>query len=310
MASSSQQEFLKIDIHIQAFTGNRSDFKMSVQPRITLPTLLSRKNSGKKISCLTVYDYTSALLLEQSGVDLLLVGDSLGSVIQGHETTLAVTLEQMIYHCACVTRATRRCFVVGDMPFLSYQPSITCAIESAGLLLKQGGVAAVKLEGGVAMADRIAAIVSCDIPVMGHIGLTPQSYHRMGGYREQGKEVASPLRKSVHSAEQVLDDALAVEQAGAFAIVLEGIPEDLAARITEKLSIPTIGIGAGPFCDGQILVLQDMLGMNQQHCPSFVKQFANIGQRIVEAAEQYDQEVKNSTFPLSKSFSGSKTILV
>jgi len=243
--------------------------------RVRVPDILARKSPGAstkdKISVITAYDYTMARLLDAAGVDVILVGDSLGSVVQGEATTIPVTMDQMAYHCRCVTKGAEYALVVGDMPFLSYQASPERAIESAGRLLKEGGVAAVKLEGGVHIAPTIERLTQMDIPVMGHVGLTPQSYHRMGGYKVQGTaEKKGSKRSEAGTRSRVIEDALAVQAAGAFAVVLECIPVDLAQEITRQLDIPTIGIGAGPHCDGQVLVSADMFGF-QAKAPSFVK---------------------------------------
>ena len=266
--------------------------------RVTVPSIIDRKHSDDRISAITAYDYTFARLFDAAQVDLILVGDSLGSVIQGLETTIPVTLDEVIYHCRCVTRGVKRALVVGDMPFMSYQASIEQALVSAGRMLKEGGVAAVKLEGGVAMQDTIRRLVEVDIPVVGHVGLTPQSFHRMGGYRVQGR--------SLESKDRIMEDALAVEAAGAFALVLEGIPHELAKEITERLSIPTIGIGAGSACDGQILVSYDLLGLGLGTVPTFVKKYAKLAEAVQAATEQYVKEVKVGAFPgLQHSFADS-----
>ena len=268
--------------------------------RVTVPALLQLKaNSLKhKICALTAYDFSMASILDQAGIDILLVGDSLGTVIQGHATTLPVTLDEVIYHSRCVARGVRRALVVGDMPFMSYQSSIERALESAGRLVKEGGVGAVKLEGGVPMAETISRLAAIDIPVMGHIGLTPQSFHRMGGYKTQGLNHGDERKSGTY--ERILQDARAIEEAGAFAVVIEGVPGELAAEITSALSIPTIGIGAGPDCDGQILVTQDMLGMNLGHLPSFVRKFAELGKEIEQAVKLYHNEIQAGTFPLRR----------
>lgn len=265
--------------------------------RVSVPSLLKFKASSqkRKLSALTAYDFSMAALIDRAGVDLILVGDSLGTVVQGLETTLPVTLDEIIYHSRCVARAVRRALLIGDMPFMSYQASTRKALESAGRLIKEGGVSAVKLEGGMNMAETIRRIVDVDIPVMGHIGLTPQSYHRMGGYRQQGRKHGKTSQAG--SYERVLQDARAVEEAGAFALVIEGVPSELAAEITSTLSIPTIGIGAGPDCDGQILVSVDMLGLNTSSVPSFVKQFADLGSSLDKAVRTYINEVNNGVFP-------------
>lgn len=265
--------------------------------RVTVPGVLSAKSgpSKQKLVCVTAYDFTMAKLMDTAAVDIVLVGDSLGSVVQGLETTIPVTLDEVIYHTRCVTRAVKRALVVADLPFMSYQASLEKALESAGRLLKEGGAAAVKLEGGIAMAETIARMSAVDIPVMGHVGLTPQSYHRMGGHKVQGK--LSGSRDKAGTRERIIDDALAVERAGAFACVLESIPAELAAEITEMLSIPTIGIGAGPACDGQILVSTDLLGLTPDFKPKFVKRFAELGTATVEAVRRYGDEVRAGTYP-------------
>lgn len=275
---------------------------MKVQTtRVTVPSLLERKSNragqGAKICALTAYDFSMARLIDRAGIDIILIGDSLGTVIQGLETTIPVTLDEVIYHSRCVSRAVERALVVADMPFMTYQTSPEKALEAAGRLLKESGAAAVKLEGGLPMRDTIRRIVDVDIPVMGHVGLTPQSYHRMGGHRQQGRGHSNKDRPDAGSRERIMADARAVEEAGAFAVVLEGIPSDLAAEITAALQIPTIGIGAGPGCDGQILVVHDMLGMDSEFSPSFVKKYADLASVITGAAQQYIEEVQSSAFP-------------
>jgi 3-methyl-2-oxobutanoate hydroxymethyltransferase len=259
--------------------------------RVTVPLLRGQKNK-EKIVCLTAYDFTTARIADAAGVDLVLVGDSLGGVVQGESTTLPVTLEQMEYHTRCVSKGVSRALVVADLPFMTYQVSEAQAIESSCRMLKYGGAAAVKLEGGIAFATTIQKLTSMDIPVMGHVGLTPQSVHRMGGFKVQGKE--DPKR--------IIDDAVAVAQSGAFSLVIEGVPDDVAQAITEAVAIPTIGIGAGVSCDGQILVFHDLLGLHGKRVPKFVKQYANLFDDAVTAIQQYRDEVKQSTFP-SKAFS-------
>ena len=261
--------------------------------KVSVPELQRLKASGQKISALTAYDYPFARILDGCGVDVLLVGDSLGTAVQGADTTLPVTLDEMIYHVRLVTRARTRALVVGDMPFLTYQAGICDAIANAGRLLKEGGAEAVKLEGGVNVARVVKAIVNVDIPVMGHIGLTPQSVHRMGGYKVQGKKAG----RQPGARERLLEDAEAVTNAGAFAVVLEGVPLDLAAEITEMLPIPTIGIGAGPHCDGQILVMHDLLGMSGAFTPKFVKRYADLEQVISGAVQTYISDVRGQAFP-------------
>jgi 3-methyl-2-oxobutanoate hydroxymethyltransferase len=242
----------------------------------------------------TAYDYTFAKLAEAAGMDILLVGDSLGMVIQGQSSTIPVTLEDVIYHTRCVSRGASRALVVADMPFLSYQISQERAIESAGRLIKEGGAAAVKVEGGEVVAPTVKRLVDLDIPVMGHVGMTPQSVHRMGGFRVQGKSGS----EGAGSADQILKDALALQNAGAFCVVIECVPRDLATQITAELSVPTIGIGAGPDCDGQVLVSYDLLGLqSSEHRPKFLKQFANLGEIAIQALSAYGTEVRQGTFP-------------
>ena len=257
--------------------------------RTTILDILKMKKDGEKISVLTCYDYPTARILDGCGIDVILVGDSAGVVVAGHETTLPVTVDEMIYHTRAVCRAEPKALVVADLPFLSFQTDLRDARCNAGRLVKEGGAAAVKLEGGAHQAATIRAIVDMDIPVMGHIGLTPQSFHRMGGYRVQGRKE--------EQAERILADALAVQEAGAFAVVLEGIPLKLARRITQELAIPTIGIGAGPHCDGQVLVLHDILGLCEKYSPKFVKRYAELGPVIAGAVKQYIDEVKGGEFP-------------
>jgi len=261
--------------------------------KVTVPDLGRMKAAGERISMVTAYDCAFARLLDEAGVDMLLVGDSLGMVVQGNETTLPVTLDEMVYHTRLVSRGAPHALVVGDLPFGSYQASPTQGVESAIRLVKEGGAQAVKLEGGLAMADTIARIAAVDIPAMGHVGLTPQSVHRMGGHRVQG-------RRHGHAPggrERVIEDAQAVEAAGAFAVVLECIPLDLAGEITAMLSIPTIGIGAGVHCDGQVLVLHDLIGLSNAWTPRFAKRYAEVGREVVRAAAAYVQEVKDGAFP-------------
>jgi 3-methyl-2-oxobutanoate hydroxymethyltransferase len=261
--------------------------------KVTVPDVARMKTAGERITMVTAYDYAFARLLDEAGVDLLLVGDSLGMVVQGLETTLPVSLDEIVYHTRMVARGRRRALVVGDLPFGSYQTSAAQAVESAVRLLKEGGAEVVKLEGGIHMARTIEAIAAVDIPVMGHVGLTPQSVHRMGGHRVQG-------RRSGHGAgerDRVLDDARAVQAAGAFAVVLECIPLDLAAEVTAELTIPTIGIGAGAHCDGQVLVLHDLIGLSNDWTPRFAKRYAEVGREVVRAASAYVSEVKEGIFP-------------
>jgi 3-methyl-2-oxobutanoate hydroxymethyltransferase len=258
-------------------------------PKVTVPELRARKTQGPKIAMVTAYDATMAKLLEAGGVDVLLVGDSLGMVVQGLPNTLPVTLDEMCYHGRAVARAAVRAHVMGDLPFMSYQASPEQAVQAAGRMLKEGGCESVKLEGGRDFTEHVRRIVSCGIPVMAHIGLTPQSVHAMGGFRVQGR--------GAQAAERLLEDAKALEEAGAFALLLEGIPSALGARITESVSIPTVGIGAGPSCDGQVLVCYDFLGMYPDLRPRFVKRFAEVGTAIVDATRAYVSEVQAGAFP-------------
>lgn len=256
---------------------------------VTTLKLLQAKAKGRKISMVTAYDATFARIIDAAGVDAILVGDSLGNVIQGHNTTLPVTLEHMIYHCACVMRGVERAHVVGDMPFIAYRASQDDAVHNACRLMAEGGVHAVKLEGGRAIAPLVSRLTEAGVPVMGHLGLTPQSVHQLGGFRVQAREEAA--------AEQLRQDALALQDAGAYAIVLELVPAALAKQVSASLTIPTIGIGAGPDCDGQVLVSYDLLGMNRAFRPRFLKVFAELGDAAQEAVEAFDREVKAGTFP-------------
>lgn len=258
----------------------------------TTATFKSAKENGEKITMLTAYDYSTASLIDSAGVDSILVGDSLGMVMLGYENTLSVTMEDMIHHSKAVARGAKNTFIVTDMPFMSYQTSVYDAVVNAGRIIKEGHADAVKLEGGVKFEEHIRAIVDASIPVMGHIGMTPQSVNAFGGFKVQGK--------SLEDARKVIEDAKAVERAGAFAVVLECVPAPLAKYITEILSIPTIGIGAGKDCDGQVLVYQDMLGMYSDFTPKFVKKFANVGEVMKTAFENYCKEVKDGVFPSSE----------
>ncbi len=259
---------------------------------VTVSTFLKMKAEGKKISMITAYDYTTARLVDESGIDSILVGDSLGNVMLGLGDTVSVTMEDMIHHGAAVARGTKNALVVVDMPFMSYQSSVHDAVVNAGRLMKEARANAVKLEGGVEVADRIRAIVDCQIPVCAHIGLTPQGINALGGFMVQGK--------TADSARKLLEDAHAVEEAGAFAVVLEAIPAELAERVSAELTIPTIGIGAGAGCDGQVLVNQDMLGMFHDFTPKFVRRFAEVGDVMLEAYRAYDAAVKDGSFPAAE----------
>jgi 3-methyl-2-oxobutanoate hydroxymethyltransferase len=274
---------------------------MSVLPlagsgKITVPDLLHRKTQTRnssdpapKITCLTAYDYPTARLLDESGVDVLLVGDSLGMVVLGHDSTLPVTLDDMLRHTQAVRRGTKRALVVADMPYGSYHTDAAEALRNAVRFVKEAGAEAVKIEGGERRLELIVRLTEAEIPVMAHVGLTPQSVNALGGYRVQGK--------TTDTAEQLLRDARAVEAAGAFAVVLEAVPRELAAQITRELRIPTIGIGAGPDCDGQILVLHDMLGLTFDHTAKFTRQYANVGEIIRGAVRDYCEDVRGGTFP-------------
>jgi 3-methyl-2-oxobutanoate hydroxymethyltransferase len=257
--------------------------------KVTVPDLRARKSSGEKIAMVTGYDFTMARLVDEAGVDMVLVGDSLGMVVQGLSTTIPVTLDEMAYHCRAVARGLARAHLVGDLPFMSYQVSPAQAVESAGKLMKEGACESVKLEGGQEVAEHVHRIVRAGIAVVGHVGLTPQSVHALGGFKVQGR--------GDDAADKVLADAIALEQAGAFAIVLEAVPPDLAQQVTSELSIPTIGIGAGAGCDGQVLVCTDLLGLSRGHQPKFAKRFANLGDQAVEAIETYVAQVRSGAFP-------------
>src|SRR2546421_6474626 len=252
---------------------------------VTVPDFQTAKSRGVRLTMLTAYDYTMARLLDVAGVDSILVGDSLGMVVQGQADSLGVTLDEMVYHTRLVMRGVRRALVVADLPFMTYQVSPEQALVSAGRLVKEGGAHAVKLEGGVRSAAAVAAITGADIPLMGHIGLTPQSVRRLGGFKVQ------------RDGDRLLEDALAIEAAGAFALVVECVPADLAQRITAAVKVPTVGIGAGLHCDGQVLVTPDLLGLFEDLRPRFVKHYADLGREVVRAAEAYCREVRDGTFP-------------
>ena len=255
----------------------------------TVLTFAKAKEEGTKISMLTAYDYSTAKLMDEAGINSILVGDSLGNVVLGYDDTISVTMEDMIHHTRAVSRGAKKALVIADMPFMSYQASVYDAVVNAGRSMKEGRANAVKLEGGREVCPQIKAIVDAGIPVCAHIGLTPQSINSLGGNRVQGKTEAAAMK--------LLDDAMGVQEAGAFAVVIEAVPEKLAALITSRLEIPTIGIGAGNCCDGQVLVYQDMLGMFSDFTPKFVKKYANLGELMTAAFKQYDQEVKNKSFP-------------
>jgi len=257
--------------------------------RLTISNIQDLKTAGDKITMLTAYDYSTARLVDEAGVHLVLVGDSLGMVVLGYDSTVPVTMDEMLHHTRAVVRGTKTALVVGDMPFMTYQASAEDAVRNAGRMLQEGGCQAVKLEGGVVMAETTRRIVNCGIPVMGHIGLTPQSINQLGGHRVQGK--------TADAAKRLVEDALALEQAGAFAVVLELVPVQLAKLITGKLRIPTIGIGAGPFCDGQVLVINDMLGLFTDFVPKHTKQYARLASTMKKAISEYCAEVKSGAFP-------------
>lgn len=265
---------------------------MQERKKVTVLEVQAKKERGEPITVLTAYDYPTAILVDQAGIDIILVGDSLGMVVLGYETTLPVTMEEMLHHCKAVRRGARYALLVGDMPFMSYQADVAEAVRNAGRFLKEAGMDAVKLEGGAAIAPTVAAIVGAGMPVMGHIGLMPQSVAKMGGYKVQGTTAASARR--------LLDDALALEEAGCFSIVLEGIPDRVAELITRRLRIPTIGIGAGARCDGQVLVLHDILGLFDRFTPRFVKRYANLAPLIRQAVEAYCDDVRAGRFPTAE----------
>ncbi len=260
--------------------------------RVTVPSLQAQKVRNEKIVMLTAYDATFARLLDQAGADILLVGDSVGMVVAGYDNTLPVTVDEMVYHCRAVARGTKRAQVVGDMPFMSYQVSVEQGLTNAGRMMKEGGCHAVKLEGGAIHAELVQRLVGCGIPVMGHIGLLPQSVHQQGGFKVQGREAGGDQR--------LLRDALALQEAGAYAIVIEGVPAPIAAEISAALSVPTIGIGAGAGCDGQVLVIYDLLGMDESFQPKFVRRFETLAEKIRSAVSSYVTEVRAGTFPAAE----------
>jgi 3-methyl-2-oxobutanoate hydroxymethyltransferase len=270
--------------------------------RITINKIKEMKQKGEKIAMLTAYDYTTAKIVDEAGIPLILVGDSLGMVVLGYESTIPVTMEEMLHHTKAVARGTKKAMVIGDMPFMSYHINTEDALRNAARFIQEGGAQAVKLEGGVNVAEKVRRIVSCGIPVMGHIGLTPQSIHQLGGFRVQGK--------TPEAAKKLLKDAQALEEAGAFAIVLETVPAQLATLITQSIGIPTIGIGAGAGCDGQVLVINDLLGSFTEFVPKHAKQYAKLSDIMSNAITQYYNEVKAGTFPTEEhSFSMDESIL-
>lgn len=257
--------------------------------KLTIPNIMDKARGGEKLSMLTAYDATFAKILDENGVDLLLVGDSLGQVIQGHENTIPVSLEDVIYHTRCVTRAVKRALVIADLPFMSYQASVSQALLCAGRAIKEGRCEAVKLEGGMEMVQTVRALTQTGIPVMAHLGLKPQTIHRMGGYKIHGKTKSET--------QDIVKEARAMEDAGAFSMVLEGVTAETAREVTDAVSIPTIGIGAGPHCSGQVLVIYDLLGLNPQFKPTFLKTYVSGYEIISEAVKSYIEEVKKGVFP-------------
>jgi 3-methyl-2-oxobutanoate hydroxymethyltransferase len=257
--------------------------------KVTTQTVVEMKGRGEKISMLTAYDYTMGGIVDSAGVDVILVGDSASNVMAGHDTTVPMTMDHMIYHTSCVVRAVNRALVIADLPFMTYQVTAKEALINAGRMMKEAGAHAVKLEGGHAIADTVRRIVDAGIPVMGHLGLTPQSIYKFGTYKVRAKEE--------EEADQLLEDALELEKAGVFSIVLEKIPSGLAKKVTEALSVPTIGIGAGPHCDGQVLVLHDMLGLNKDFSPRFLRRYADLHDSMTGAVKNYISDVKEGSFP-------------
>jgi 3-methyl-2-oxobutanoate hydroxymethyltransferase len=266
-----------------------SSISSEERKKVTIHLIQAMKMRHEVISMLTAYDYPTALVMDQVGLDIILVGDSLGMVVLGYDSTLPVTMDEMIHHCKAVARGAKYALLVGDMPFLSYQVSTAEAVRNAGRFLQEGGMNAVKLEGGRERAETIRAIVSAGIPVMGHLGLTPQSVHKLGGYRPQGRDVAAAYR--------MVEDAQILQEAGCFSLVLESIPVRLAELVSERLDIPTIGIGAGAGCDGQVLVTHDLLGIFERFTPKFVKRYANLAEEMRKAFSGFKTEVKENTFP-------------
>jgi 3-methyl-2-oxobutanoate hydroxymethyltransferase len=270
--------------------------------RVTITQIKEMKQKGEKIVMLTAYDYSTAKIVDEVGVPLILVGDSLGMVVLGYESTIPVTMEEMLHHTKAVVRGTKRSLIVGDMPFMTYHLSVEQALQNAARFIQEAGAQAIKLEGGVTVAEKVRRMVQCGMPVMGHIGLTPQSIHQFGGHKVQGK--------SPEGAKKLLDDAIALDEAGAFAIVLETVPTPLATLITEKVSVPTIGIGAGIGCDGQVQVINDILGSFADFVPKHAKQYAKLTDIIRKAVTDYHNEVKDGTFPTEKqSFSMDESVL-
>jgi len=262
---------------------------MNERIKVALPQLLEMKKSGQKISMITAYDYPTGIWAERAAIDIVLVGDSMAMTVLGHSTTLPATMAELIAHSQAVTRGCKNSFVLGDMPYMSYQPSVEMAVQNAGRFMSEGGCDGIKLEGGITMADRVEAIVNAGIPVMGHLGLTPQSMSMLGGFKVQGKDAL--MGKSI------IDDAKALEEAGAFSVLLECVPSKVSKLVTERAEIPIIGIGGGPYCDGQALIFHDMFGLCPAFTPKFAKQYADVGQTIVEGLKRYAEEVREGSFP-------------
>ena len=260
--------------------------------RVTINQIKEMKQKGEKITMLTAYDYSTAKIIDEAGIPLILVGDSLGMVMLGYESTIPVTMEEMLHHTKAVVRGTRQAMIIGDMPFMTYHLSVEQALGNAARFIQEAGAQAVKLEGGVTVAEKVRRVVECGIPVMGHIGLTPQSVYQLGGLKVQAK--------SLETATRLIEDAQVLEQAGAFSIVLEAVPYKLASLVTQKVSVPTIGIGAGPDCDGQVQIINDMLGSFTDFVPKHAKQYAKLTDIIRKAVTEYDNEVKAGTFPTEK----------
>jgi len=265
---------------------------MSERAKVTIPQLWAMKKAGQKITMITAYDYPTGVWAERAAIDILLVGDSMAMTVLGYSTTLPATMAELIAHSQAVTRGNKNSFVLGDMPYMSYQPSIELAVQNAGRFMSEGGCDGIKLEGGLPMADRVEAIVNAGIPVMGHLGLTPQSMSMLGGFKAQGKDA--------HMAKRIIDDAKALEEAGAFSILLEAVPSKVSKLVRERAEIPIIGIGAGPDCDGQVLIFHDMFGLYPAFTPKFAKRYADLGELIVEGLQRYGDEVREGVFPEPK----------
>jgi len=265
---------------------------MSERTKVTIPQLWAMKKASQKITMITAYDYPTGVWAERAAIDILLVGDSMAMTVLGYSTTLPATMAELIAHSQAVTRGNKNSFVLGDMPYMSYQPSIELAVQNAGRFMSEGGCDGIKLEGGLPMANRVEAIVNAGIPVMGHLGLTPQSMSMLGGFKAQGKDA--------HMAKKIIDDAKALEEAGAFSILLEAVPSRVSKLVTERAEIPIIGIGAGPDCDGQVLIFHDMFGLYPAFTPKFAKRYAELGEMIVEGLERYRDEVREGVFPEPK----------